>query len=180
MGAQGQPLPLPVYHRGSRDALGRLSRPVRVPWVCHRTGDCCRENTGVAVSANERGLLEHKLVVATRVPVFTVHPDDQAVIDRAYAQGVPAPSPKFYILEKGPCPYLAGDNTCLVYDIRPYNCRRFACGRTDPTQESLESGGSMGCYNLSDRLETSLRFMEWYRAFQRRAQDWARLHGWKA
>jgi uncharacterized protein len=36
-----------------------------------------------------------------------------------------------------PCPFLKSDNTCLIYDIRPYSCRRLysvkKCGDQGPT-----------------------------------------------
>jgi len=36
-----------------------------------------------------------------------------------------------------PCPFLKSDNTCLVYEIRPYSCRKLysvnKCGRNGPT-----------------------------------------------
>jgi len=39
-----------------------------------------------------------------------------------------------------PCPFLKPDNTCLIYDIRPYSCRRLysvkKCGGKGPTVHS--------------------------------------------
>jgi uncharacterized protein len=36
-----------------------------------------------------------------------------------------------------PCPFLKPDNTCLIYDVRPFSCRRLysvkKCGRNGPT-----------------------------------------------
>ncbi len=36
-----------------------------------------------------------------------------------------------------PCPFLKSDNTCLIYEIRPYSCRRLysvkICGQNGPT-----------------------------------------------
>lgn len=79
-----------------------------------------------------------------------------------------------------PCPFLSDDNRCMVHAIRPYNCRRFMCGRVDVSRESYEISPTGGCLNMADRLETSQRFMEFYRTHERAAaKDWALLHGWK-
>lgn len=82
----------------------------------------------------------------------------------------------------GACPALRreldGSASCTVWEARPYQCRRFQCGRPDPTTEPYEIGGPLGCYNLSDRLRTSLDFAMAHAANQRRAQPWALTHGW--
>jgi len=91
----------------------------------------------------------------------------------------------FHFLAAAPCPFLKSDK-CSVHAKRPYNCRRFACGRVDTTAEAFESEpcipqlGMSGSRNLSERLDQSLRFKEWYRTQQRHAQrDWADAHGWR-
>lgn len=152
-----------------------MARPVEVPWTCHKTGDCCRELKGITVTAQEKTLLVDRVGFATRFPVFQPH--DSGKMIRNTETG--AYTPQFYVLLASPCPFLSTQGLCTVHDVRPYNCRRFICGRTDTTRESFESGGPMGCHNLSDRLSTSLRFQEFYDAQQRRAQkDWALSHGW--
>lgn len=85
---------------------------------------------------------------------------------------------RFVKLVTQPCPFLSDQNLCLVYEYRPFNCRRFMCGRVNVQLESFESGGPMGCFNLSDRIGTSLRFLEFYRSHEHHAQKWARVHGW--
>lgn len=96
---------------------------------------------------------------------------------------------RFIRLQAAPCPLLTTDDqgraACSVWAVRPYNCRRFLCGRVDVTQElfepepSLPELGRLGCRNLSDRLGQSLRFREHYRTCQRHAQrEWAESHGW--
>lgn len=78
-----------------------------------------------------------------------------------------------------PCPFISDQNLCLVYDVRPFNCRRFMCGRVDIEKESFEGTGPMGCENLSDRLATSRRFMEFFKSRERAlVKDWAIPHGW--
>lgn len=123
--------------------------------------------------------MEKQANLATRYPTFTILPAEEEERERLRASGVMVlPEVRFYLLERGPCPFLA-DKSCLIYHDRPFNCRRFMCGRVDPRQESFEEGGPMGCFNLQDRIETSARFEEFAAANQRRAQKWALDHGWK-
>jgi Fe-S-cluster containining protein len=151
-----------------RDAVGRLSRPVEVPWTCRQTGDCCRVMAKMLVTKEERAVLDLHQAAARR-PLIWSRPDD----GKLDAMG-------FRILEMGPCPFLSEEGKCMVHPVRPYNCRRFMCGRVDTDTESLELGGPAGCYNLSDRLSTSVRFMEFYNAGERRAyKDWGQYNGWK-
>lgn len=165
-------------HRGKRDKLGQMARPIQLPWTCHQTGDCCRTRTPLTVSAVEKRIMEEQGNLATRTPIFTLHPSEEAQREALRAQGeIIMPEVTFYQLERGPCPFLAG-TACIIYNTRPYNCRRFICGRVDPTQESFEEGPD-GCFNLSDRTATSARFEEFAAATQRRAQKWALENGWK-
>jgi Fe-S-cluster containining protein len=75
-----------------------------------------------------------------------------------------------------PCPFLSATNDCAIYDIRPYNCRRFMCLRAK--DEPFEHGPD-GCLNLTDRLAQSRDARMQYRDNQRRAQRWAVDMGWK-
>jgi len=89
------------------------------------------------------------------------------------------PDDRFRVMTLHPCPFLSDQNLCLVHDIRPYNCRRFMCGRVNVQRESYETDQQGSCLNLADRMETSLRFAEFYNAAERRAQkEWAKSHGW--
>lgn len=142
--------------------MGQMARPVVVPWTCKRTGDCCRVPGQITVSNAERDLLQTHADRASRPLIWT-----HGKVDG------------FVQLDVGPCPFLGADAQCQVYEDRPYNCRRMMCGRVDPAKESYEQGGPMGCHNLSDRVETSLRFQEFYEANERRhAKSWATSHGW--
>jgi Fe-S-cluster containining protein len=78
-------------------------------------------------------------------------------------------------LKAGPCPLFAF-NTCLVYKVRPYNCRRFACMRPDVKAEPFELDGG----NLLARVKTSRVARRLAVQIQRKAQRWARTHGWQA
>lgn len=86
-----------------------------------------------------------------------------------------------------PCPFFDRvAKTCQVYEVRPYNCRRFACMRPDPPSEPLRLMppnpvflfGNIGCENLRQRLVWSRDARRLYEKIQRKAQQWGRKHGW--
>lgn len=79
----------------------------------------------------------------------------------------------FVALKAQPCPlYVFGG--CLVYEHRPYNCRRFACLRPDVKAEPFELNGG----NLMARVRTSRVARRMAQRIQRKAQGWAQAHGW--
>lgn len=137
-------------------------RLIEVPWTCRQTGDCCRAVPVVTMSTDEQQLLLMHPLVKDRVLPWQ-----------------PDPQPGFVQLKAQPCPLLGANNLCTVHEIRPYNCRRFICGRVDVHSEPYEQGGPLGCYNLSDRIETSERFRHHAETTQRKAQPWALEHGWR-
>lgn len=79
----------------------------------------------------------------------------------------------FVAMKAGPCPLFAFSQ-CLVYDVRPYNCRRFGCMRPDVIAEPFEVAGT----NMLDRVKTSRIARRMAERMQRKAQLWARRHGW--
>lgn len=79
----------------------------------------------------------------------------------------------FVALKAAPCPLFAFSR-CLVYDVRPYNCRRFGCMRPDVKAEPFEADGG----NLIARVKTSRIARRLAERMQRKAQRWAREHGW--
>jgi len=127
-----------------------MSRPIALPWKCHRSGDCCRVAGDVLMTTKERDLL------------LAMRPG-QARAFRTRQDG--------WVLMSQPCAFLTVGNTCSVYEARPYNCRRYACFRPDVQAEPWDQG----C--LAERL--SLRpVRREYARIQRRAQVWASQHGW--
>lgn len=84
----------------------------------------------------------------------------------------------FVQLRAAPCPLLAEDGKCSVYEVRPFNCRRFMCGRVG--DEAWESNADGSCRNLTVRLAQSRPFRRFYQTVQRKAGRWALKHGWKA
>lgn len=88
-------------------------------------------------------------------------------------------------LTAAPCPLLDFDETgrsvCTVHDVRPYNCRRFFCGRPDPAREPFEpTPDGFGCENVAARVRESRPFRRALALVQRKAQRWALAHGWEA
>lgn len=79
----------------------------------------------------------------------------------------------FVALKAHPCPLFAFQS-CLVYAVRPYNCRRFSCMRPDVKAEPFEASGA----NMMDRVKTSRVALRMAQRIQRRAMRWGRLHGW--
>ena len=133
-------------------------------WSCHRSGDCCLDVQQIVLTPAE-------------VEALTAARPDVAMVVRPHHA-----DQRFLVWETPTgCPMLAreldGTPTCTVYDVRPYQCRRFMCLREEG--EPFRAGGPMGCRNLSDRLETNRHALAFYGSHQRRAQkSWADAHGW--
>jgi len=88
----------------------------------------------------------------------------------------PLSDARFMVVHGSPCPYLAADKRCSIYESRPMNCRRFACFRAPG--EPFMKGGPMGCLNLSLRITSSRSVRRDYAQNQRKAQRWGMKHGW--
>jgi len=84
---------------------------------------------------------------------------------------------RFVALKAHPCPFYVL-KTCIVYESRPYNCRRFGCMRPDPKTEPFELGGELGCKNLEDRVTASKVARRLAQKIQRKAFAWGGAHGW--
>lgn len=66
-----------------------------------------------------------------------------------------------YVLQQQPCPFLAADNTCDIYDDRPSDCRRFPYTDEDVIikRVPLTLKNSTFCpitYRVLDRLKEQL------------------------
>lgn len=130
--------------------------PIVADWTCQQTGDCC-QGPDLVLTREELAELQ-----AARPEVRTVTS--------------PMPEARFVMLHGSPCPYLGADKRCTVYEVRPYQCRRFMCLR-EPGEPFL-TGGPMGCLNLSVRVQESRQARRDYARNQRKAQRWAVKHGW--
>ncbi len=147
--------------------------PVDPHWRCQRSGECCTKPDGVVMTHEEQLVVQQ---AAERVlPIAQL----VRMAWTPVAQG-------FVMLRGQPCPLYA-DHTCLIHDERPYACRRFACLRPDVESEPLRMMplspvllyGQIGCSNLRDRLLHSRVARRLYARIQRKAQRWARRHGWR-
>lgn len=107
-------------------------------WTCTRCGECCQLTPYVAVSTAERERLDER---------------------RRDLSWLPDDKPGFWRLLAAPCPFYSTEQGCTVYDVRPYNCRRYA---------SLK--GYTGSERDAHRVLT---------LYQRKAQRWADANGWQ-
>lgn len=134
-------------------------RPIEEHWKCKRSGDCCTMPQEVVMSREEAAAL--------------VHAAPKEIVLHFRDAG-----DNFVALKAKPCPLFVF-NGCLVYESRPYNCRRFACMRPDPKKEKLELSGSLGCVNLEARVIHSKSAQRLAQKIQNKAMSWAYSHGWK-
>lgn len=133
------------------------ARPVNPEWKCQQSGECCTLPHEVVMTQQER------LVLMKHIPEGIV------------TQWRQTDDPSFVALKARPCPLFVF-NGCLVYHVRPYNCRRFGCMRPDVKSEPFEASGA----NMMDRVKTSRVARRLAELMQRKAQKWARRHGWSA
>lgn len=132
------------------------ARPVDPEWQCQHSGDCCTLPPEVVMTKQEAAAMVHAA------------PSTIALQFRDAGNN-------FVALKARPCPMFVFKH-CLVYDVRPYNCRRFGCMRPDPAAEPFElDGGNMiarvGVSRIARRIAVRM---------QTKAQRWARKMGWAA
>jgi Fe-S-cluster containining protein len=134
-----------------------MHRPVDPKWTCQKFGECCTIPKEVVMTKEEMVALVH-----AAPPTITLHfrPCDE--------------KGDFVALKAAPCP-LYVFHTCLVYESRPFNCRRFGCMRPDTQKEPFERDGA----NMKDRTETSRVARRMAIRMQTKAQKWAYANGWK-
>lgn len=130
-------------------------RAVDPHWKCVRDGACCTDIQEVVMTKEEAAVLVHN---APPEIVMHFRPVDE----------------HFVALKAKPCPLYAF-SSCLVYAVRPYACRRFACLRPDVRAEPFEPAGT----NMSDRTQTSRVARRMMQRIQNKAMGWAQAHGWK-
>lgn len=161
-----------VFHDGP-PKIPVVARPVDPEWTCQMSGDCCRAVETVTMTPPEANLL-----VAWAEKHWTMRELGRLRFT-PMRQG-------FVSMSAGPCPFLSGLNICTVHPIRPFHCRRFGCLRPDVKAEPLQMAplspfvmfGTIGCSNLRERLVQSRVARRIYGLLERKAQRWARDHGW--
>lgn len=142
---------LPAHVIPLRPVAARVVDP---EWRCQHSGDCCTKPPEVVMTKEEAAAIVH------------VAPSTSVMHFRDVGDG-------FVALKAQPCPLFAFSR-CLVYDVRPYNCRRFGCMRPDPTAEAFEPDGG----NMMARVKVSRVALRMATRMQRKAQVWARKMGW--
>ncbi len=132
--------------------------PVKVPWECSRTGDCCHD---VVMTKQEWAGIQARRPDA---PLPTPHKDAR------------------FVEYVGTCPLLTEKKQCSVYDVRPMNCRRFGCFRPNVNVEPLtyDRGGVgvLSCVNARVRFYENKEVRKQALRMEKKAQKWGSKHGW--
>lgn len=147
---------VPVHFLPSRPQTPAVL-PVDVQWKCQRSGDCCTQPKEVVMTKQEAAVLVHH---APPTIQLQMRPVDE----------------KFVAMKAGPCPLYAFQS-CLVYEHRPYNCRRFACMRPDPFTEPFD-GRLSAEGSIMRRAVQSRAIRRLLVRIQRESQRWAVKYGW--
>lgn len=139
------------------------TRIVDPQWTCQQSGECCSIPDEVLMTTHELQVIQQTMLeddMLHGIEVVFREAGESMVAMRAH----PCP---FYIFK-----------SCAVYNVRPFNCRRFGCMRPDPKTEPYETDTVTGCKNLTDRLAQSRVARRLYEVYQRHAQRWGWAHGW--
>jgi Fe-S-cluster containining protein len=137
---------------------------VKQAWICQRSGDCCESVPLVLMTPSERDA------------VIAADPD-------TLVTWLTVPDARYVAMKAAPCPFLArerGSAVCRIYAARPFSCRRYACGRDDvsvPLSQVMVRNAEAGTV-LPMRFYTDRAFRRQMTVQQRKAQRWARAHGW--
>lgn len=145
----------PIHFLPIRKPTAATTRLVDPKWKCQQSGDCCTIPAEVVMTKEEASVL-------------VMHAPREIVMHFRPVGG------NFVAMKAGPCPLYAF-RTCLVYEHRPYNCRRFGCMRPDVKAEPFEVSGA----NITERVNVSRVARRMMQRIQNRAQVWADAHGWK-
>lgn len=141
---------------GKRLPMLPPSRPVDPQWTCKKSGECCTIPKEVVMTKEEASVL---VMHAPSTITLQFRPGD-------------VEPERFVAMKAGPCP-LYVFHTCLVYEVRPFNCRRFGCMRPDVNAEPFDDT------TMSDRIKTSRVARRTAQRMMDKARPWADAHGWK-
>ena len=146
-----RPMPKTGLSVARLDAGAWMDRLSVADWCCAQSGECCRRVDRVTMTVAEA----NALALARPEVAVTFASRDDGFVD----------------LLAEPCPYLDG-NTCSVYDVRPYNCRRWGCFR-EPGEPLTDMAP------VPQRVLDSPDLQRQYARMQAEGHDWARAHGWR-
>jgi Fe-S-cluster containining protein len=135
-----------------------------VKWHCSNCGDCCRKPVKLYLHRQELDALEEQ----------TTFDHGQEIMPQLEAIEAPG-HPGFVLLTVGPCPFTGtdsqGKSVCHAYRQRPYNCRRYMCGRFDCTEPWDDHDPPLIVLNTPVLRQQ-------YKRQQRLSVPWALRHGW--
>lgn len=86
------------------------------------------------------------------------------------------------ILWPKPCPALKFTKdgaTCQIYQVRPYPCRQFLCGRQFKCDPRPFKNGQYNMEYFSNLIRTNKEFAKVKERLEDKAAEWANSHGWK-
>lgn len=76
---------------------------------CLQCANCCKTTSPVFTDKDIDRIARHVRIKPSELVESHLHLDDE----------------NDYVLNSSPCTFLAGDNTCLIYDVRPKACREY-------------------------------------------------------
>lgn len=132
-------------------------------WHCCRTGECCQVVREVVMTHAERAEIERAVVTApTSVALlWTSHPDSRFT----------------RLLTPLGCPLLdtsGAQASCTVHAVRPMNCRRYGCFRSDVTTQPVPRNEAETLVNIL----SSRAYKRQALRMERHAQRWGATRGW--
>lgn len=88
--------------------------------------------------------------------------------------------PNSYIQWSKPCPaYSKQKKKCLIYELRPYPCRAFLCGKQGANDKRpWRLNGDYNKDYLDWLLKNNKDFYQIKEQVENKAAEWANRHGW--
>ena len=83
------------------------------------------------------------------------------------------------ILWDKPCQALTKDNRCQIYDIRPYPCRQFLCGKQSKNDSRPWNDNQYDMNYFRQLLANSPSFRLIKKRIEDKAVKWGNTHGWQ-
>jgi len=113
---------------------------------CLQCGNCCKTTSPMFFDKDIERLAKHfRMKAADFISKYLVIDEDD-----------------YYVLKTSPCPFLADDNYCLVYDVRPNACKEYPHTNRKKMFQILDltHANSAICPAVSDILEKIMKTAE--------------------
>ncbi|MFK7923543.1 MAG: YkgJ family cysteine cluster protein [Bacteroidia bacterium] len=91
------------------EAVGELHHEVFADFDCLTCGNCCKTTSPVFTDKDIDRIAKHERMKPSQFVDQYLHLDEEGD----------------YVLNESPCHFLAADNYCLIYDVRPKACREY-------------------------------------------------------